>query len=209
MKSQPTSLYRHALRGVPARLVAALALTLALPAGAVFASWVTIAQIPRLNVRVSMQSEGHVPRPVHKNLVESFFESPPPPASAWFLFSYPTPVATAESFTFRSYKEHVVADCDHGTIGMDQFIAFGGAEGDGDGVSSWTAPDAPLDLRPVMPGTVGSIMFDAICNGMPPFPYKDVLLQAGAAPAPAATAPEAASASAVPSGPSHPATQLQ
>lgn len=208
MNSQPTS-FRRSLRGRSARAYAAFALALALPAGA-FASWQTIATIPRSNIRVSMQTEGRVPRPPHLSPIQAFFKAPPPPASAWFLFSYPSPVATSESFTFRSYKQHVVADCDIGTIGMDQFIAFGGQDGEGNGVSSWVAPDAPLDLRPAVPGTIGAIMLDAVCNGPTPFPVRDVLLQPGAVPAPAASASDAAAASAVPTMDiQRPATQLQ
>jgi hypothetical protein len=212
MNMQPTIAARLSLRSGPARALAALALFLAVPAGSAFASWQTIAEIPRSSVRVSMQTEGRVPRPAHLSTIESFFKSPAPPASAWFLFSYPAPVATSESFTFRSYKEHVVADCDSGTIGLDQFIAFGGQDGEGNSVTSWVAPDAPLDLRPAVPGTIGAIMFNAVCSGPAPFPAKDVLLQPGAtpAPAPAASASEAASAAAIPSmEPQHPATQLQ
>ena len=210
MNMQPTSLRRRGLRGGSARAYAALALALAIPTGGALAAWQTVAIIPRSSIRISMQSEGRVPRPGHLSAIQAFFNSPPPPASAWFLFSYPSPVATSESFTFRSYKEHVVADCDSGTIGMDQFIAFGGRDGEGNGVSSWVAPDAPLDLRPAVPGTVGAIMLDAVCNGLAPFPVRDVLLQPGSVPAPAASASDAASASAVPMLDMHrPATQLQ
>lgn len=214
MNSPSTSQRRRTLRGAPTRVRAlvtmALALTAAAPASNVFASWITFAYIPRSDVRVSMQTEGRVPRPAHQNFLQAYFMSPPPPASAWFMFNYPVPVATSESFTFRSYTEHVVADCDQGTIGMDQFLAFGDPDANGRGVSSWVAPDAPLDLRPAVPGTIGAIMFDAVCNGPAPFPTRDVLIKAGAAPMPAATAPEAASATAIPSmSPERPATQLQ
>ncbi|CAM2148575.1 Surface-adhesin protein E-like domain-containing protein [Pararobbsia alpina] len=212
MNLQPTFARRLSLRSGPARALSALALLFAVPAGSAFASWLTIAEIPRTSVTVSMQTEGRVPRSARLNPIESFFRSAPPPASAWFLFNYPAPVATSESFTFRSYKEHVVADCDSGTIGMDQFIAFGGQDGGGHSVTSWVAPDAPLDLRPAVPGTIGAIMFNAVCSGPAPFPVKDVLLQPGAAPAaaPSASASDAASATAIPSmEPQHPATQLQ
>jgi hypothetical protein len=209
MNTQLMSLRRWSLRSGPVRALAALAFTLT--TGSVFASWITIGEIPRLNVTVSMQTDGRVPRPTHLDAITAFFRSPPPPASAWFLFSYPTPVASSESFTFRSYKEHVVADCDNGTIGMDQFLVFAGQNGDGNGVSSWVAPDAPLDLRPGVPGSIGAIMLDLVCNGPKPFPSQDILLQAGAVPTPAAMVPEPASASAVPDmqPTGHKATQLQ
>jgi hypothetical protein len=157
-----------------------------------------------------MQSEGQVPKPVPQPLWNTWFGKLPPPASAWFMFNYPLPVATSESFTFKSYKEHVIADCEHGTVGLDQFIAFGGPDGEGDGVASWTAPDAPLDMRPVVPGTIGAILLRSVCDGLPAFPARDVLLQAGEMPIPLSTPADAASSTAVPTPePTSKATQLQ
>jgi hypothetical protein len=210
MKMQLTHRIRARRAGQLARTLAVLVVALAAPASSVFASWQTIAEIPRLKVTVKMQSEGRVAKSVvHPSLWNTWFGTQPPPASAWFMFNYPLPVATSESFTFKSYKEHVVADCAHGTIGLDQFIAFGGPDGEGDGVASWTAPDAPLDMRPVVPGTVGAILLGAVCDGPPAFPARDVLLQAGATPAPMEAPAEAASTVPVPSPePSSKATQL-
>ncbi|CAB3775848.1 surface-adhesin E family protein [Pararobbsia alpina] len=210
MKMQQT--HRNGARriGPPARALAVLVVALAAPASHVLASWLTIAEIPRLQVTVKMQPEGRVPKPKPQSLWSSWFENPPPPASAWFMFNYPRPVATSESFTFKSYKEHVVADCEHRAIGHDQFLAFGGPDGESNGVTSWTAPDAPLDMRPVVPGTIGAILFGYVCDGLPPFPTRDVLLQSGAAPAPMATPAEPASSTAVPTPePSPKATQLK
>lgn len=208
MKTQLIHRIRAGLRGP--RALATLTLALCLPAAHVFASWQTVAEIPRLQVTVKMETNGRVPKPVPQSTWDSWFKAPPPPASAWFLFNYPKPVATSESFTFKSYKEHVVADCSHGFVGLDQFIVFSGAEGEGNGVTSWTAPDAPLDLRPAIPGTIGAILLGALCGGVPAFPATDVLLQAGNNPVPLTAPAEAASAVAVPSPePSTKATQLQ
>jgi hypothetical protein len=210
MKMQLTHRNRARRIGPQARALAVLFVALAAPAGHVFASWQTIAEIPRLKVTVKMQTEGRVAKPAPQPLWSTWFGSPPPPASAWFMFNYPLPVATSESFTFKSYKEHVIADCAHGMVGLDQFIAFGGPDGEGDGVASWTAPDAPLDMRPVVPGTIGAILLGSVCDGLPTFPARDVLLQAAEVPVPMSAPAEAASSTAVPTPePSSKATQLQ
>jgi hypothetical protein len=210
MKTQQT--YRNpASRLVQhARALAILVVAMGAPVSHALASWQTIAEIPRMKVVVKMQSEGRVPKPVPQSTWASWFAKPQPPASAWFMFDYPLPVATSESFTFRSYKEHVIADCANRAIGIDQFIAFGGPSGEGDGVASWTAPDAPLDMRTVVPGTIGAILLGSVCDGPPPFPAREVLLKAGEVPVPMATPAEAASTTAVPmpEAPSK-ATQLQ
>jgi hypothetical protein len=210
MKMQLTHRNRVRRAGPRARALAVLVVALCAPASHVLASWQTIAEIPRLKVTVKMQSEGQVPKPVPQPLWNTWFGSLPPPASAWFMFNYPVPVATSEAFTFKSYKEHVIADCAHDTVGFDQFIAFAGIDGEGNGVSSWTAPDAPLDMRPAVPGTIGAILLRSVCDGLPAFPTNDVLLQAGEAPIPVAAPAEPASSTAVPTPePSTKATQLQ
>ena len=114
MKMQLTHRNRARRVAPRARALAVLLVALGAPASHVLASWQTIAEIPRLKVTVKMQSEGQVPKPVPQPLWNTWFGKPQPPASAWFMFNYPLPVATSESFTFKSYKEHVVADCEHG-----------------------------------------------------------------------------------------------
>ncbi len=192
----------------PMRAAAALAVALCLPAGQVFASWQTVAEIPRLKITVKMETADRVPKPAPQSTWDSWFKNPPPPASGWFLFNYPAPIMTSESFTFKSYKEHVVADCVRGMVGPDQFVVFSGLDGEGQGVSSWAAADAPVDLRPAVPGSVGAIMLASLCDGVAPLPTHEVLLQAGASPIPLATPAEPASAAAVPAEPSSKATQL-
>jgi hypothetical protein len=71
MNTQLMSLRRWSLRSGPVRALAALAFTLT--TGSVFASWITIGEIPRLNVTVSMQTDGRVPRPTPLDAITAFF----------------------------------------------------------------------------------------------------------------------------------------
>jgi len=139
--------------GAPLRCATALALCCATVA-AQAASWTSIAFIPANQVSVSFDRNS----PTTVNGL----------TRAWFLFSYPRPVTTAESFVFKSYKEYEVIDCKQHASFTASFAAYSEDDGGGRLIYTWSGPNAVLPaLEPAEPGSVRALMIDAACAPPP------------------------------------------
>jgi hypothetical protein len=91
---------------------------------------------------------------------------------AWFMFSYPRPVSSAEGFVFKSYKQREVIDCKQRGSFTATFTAYSEADGAGRTIYVWNAPDAVMPrLNPAVPGSVRALMDDAAC-APPPKPLR-------------------------------------
>jgi hypothetical protein len=154
-------------------------------------TWQTVAVIPSTQVQISIDPTT-VARP--SNVVASWLQnllaSHPKDnlTRAWFLFDFPAPVTTAESYVYLSYKRREIIDCTARASATESYLAYSDPRGTGRVIYTWTGPNAVLPrLVPASPGSVTALMIDAACA--PP--------AEPAPPPPAAAAPDNG-ASAVP-----------
>jgi len=159
-------------------LIAALACAVAIITRPALAeNWSSLAYIPNTQVSVSFDKSSIVK---DHGLTR-----------AWFLFTYPIPVTTAESYVLRSYKQHEIIDCKLRGSFTAAFIAYSDADAHGRVIDTWTGPTAVMPaLNSAIPGTMRALMIDAACA--PPAPQFAPLPPLP--PAPASTTPPSSSA---------------
>jgi len=130
-------------------------------------NWTTIGATPNTAVQVSIDFTS-ITRPdsaVTSWLHDLISDQPKEHLThAWYLFDFPAPVTTAESFVYRSYKRREIIDCDRHASAVESYVAYSDPRADGRVIYTWTAPNAvvPQLVQPA-PGSIAGIMIDAAC----------------------------------------------
>ena len=152
-------------------------------------SWTTIGAMPNTAVQVSIDFTSIIrPGSVVTSWLHDLLSDQPKEnlTHAWFLFDFPAPVTTAESFVYRSYKRREIIDCERHASAMESYVAYSDPRADGRVIYTWTGPNAvvPQLVQPA-PGSIAAIMIDAACT--PPAAPLHAAAGTNGAPAPAST----------------------
>ncbi|WP_158904531.1 surface-adhesin E family protein [Burkholderia sp. L27(2015)] len=131
-------------------------------------SWTTIGAMPNTAVQVSIDFTSIIrPDSAVTSWLHDLISDQPKEnlTHAWFLFDFPAPVTTAESFVYRSYKRREIIDCERRASAMESYVAYSDPRADGRVIYTWTGPNAvvPQLVQPA-PGSIAAIMIDAACT---------------------------------------------